>query len=172
MSKTTFITGGSRSGKSSYALELAAKYSKRGFIATAIAFDDEMKLRILKHRKERDNNFITVEEPHNIAKAITELEHKVDVIIIDCITVWVSNLLYKYGEDKTEFDETIFLFGKIKNTNCDIIIVSNEVGMGIIPENKLARHFRDVAGFINQQIAKLSEEVILMISGISVKIKG
>ena len=172
MNKIIFITGGSRSGKSSYALEIATKYDKHGFIATAIAFDDEMKERIENHKKERDKNFITVEEPYNIAKAIAELEYKVDVIVIDCITVWINNLLYKHGNEKSEFDETKKFLKQIKNTNCDIIIVSNEVGMGIIPENKLARHFRDVAGFLNQQIANLSKEVVLMVSGISLKIKG
>ncbi len=172
MSKITFITGGSRSGKSRYALTKAMNYKKRGFIATAIPFDDEMKSRIKKHQEERKNNFITIEEPHNLHKAIAELETKVEVIIIDCISVWLGNLLFKDGEDKTEFCELSDFYKILPNAKCDIIIVTNEVGMGIIPENKLSRHYRDLAGFVNQRLASIADEAILMVSGISINIKG
>jgi adenosylcobinamide kinase/adenosylcobinamide-phosphate guanylyltransferase len=172
MKKIKLITGGSRSGKSFHALEAAMKYNKRGFIATAIPFDDEMKLRIDKHKAERNKKFLTLEEPYNISKAIIELENKVDVMILDCISVWIGNLLYKYGEDKNNFAELSDFYHKLNNLKCNIIIVTNEVGMGIIPENKLARHYRDLAGFTNQKIAKLADEVIFMVSGIATKIKG
>ena len=172
MKKIKFITGGSRSGKSSYALDSALKYNKRGFIATAVPFDDEMKLRIEKHKSERTKKFITVEEPYNISKAITEMENQVDVIILDCISVWLGNLFYKHGETENEFTELDNFYNKLKTIKCDIIIVTNEVGMGIIPENKLARHYRDLLGFVNQEIAKLANEVIFMVSGIPTKIKG
>ncbi len=171
MSKITFVTGGSRSGKSRYALEVAEKYSKRGFIATAIPFDDEMKSRIKKHQDERENKFITLEEPYNLADAISNLETKTDVVVIDCITVWLGNLLFKFGEDRMDFDAIDLLYAKLKDTKCDIIIVTNEVGMGIIPENKLARHYRDLAGFVNQRLATIADEVIFMVSGIPTKIK-
>ncbi len=172
MNKIIFITGGSRSGKSTKALDIAKKYKLRGFIATAIPFDDEMKLRITKHKKERDKDFVTIEEPYNIAEAIEKLELDVDVIIIDCISVWLGNLLFKYGENESEFAEVKNLYKKLTDIKCDIIIVTNEIGMGIIPENKLARHYRDIAGFINQKLAKLSNEAFFMISGLTIKIKG
>jgi len=172
MKKTIFITGGSRSGKSSYALKTAKTYSKRGFIATAIPFDDEMKERIKKHKIERGKKYSTVEEPYDLIKAITKLENNVDVIIFDCISVWLGNLLFKHGETENNFIELNSFYKKIKNLKCDIIIVTNEVGMGIIPENKLARHYRDIAGFVNQKLAKFADEVIFMVSGIPIKIKG
>ncbi len=172
MNKVIFITGGGRSGKSSKALDIAKQYNLRGFIATAIPFDDEMKLRITNHKKERGNDFITIEEPYNIAKAISKLEQNVDVIIIDCISVWLGNLLLKYGENESEFVEVNNLYKKLTDLKCDIVIVTNEVGMGIIPDNKLARSYRDFAGFVNQKLAKLSNEALFMISGLTIKIKG
>lgn len=171
MSKTIFVTGGSRSGKSRYALKIAKRYNKRGFIATAIPFDDEMRERIKKHQDERENKFITIEEPYSLAHAINNLETKSDVIVIDCITVWLGNLFFKFGENRMEFDEVDLFYKKLKDTKCDIIIVTNEVGMGIIPENKLARYYRDLAGFVNQRLATISDEVIFMVSGIPTKIK-
>ena len=172
MSKIIFVTGGSRSGKSRHALAKAMSYKKRGFIATAIPFDEEMQNRIEKHQEERANNFITIEEPQNLYKAIVKLETKVEVIVIDCISVWLGNLLYKHGEDKTEFYELNNFYEILPNAKCDIIIVTNEVGMGIIPENKLARHYRDLAGFVNQRLASIADEAILMVSGMSINIKG
>ncbi len=172
MNKIIFVTGGSRSGKSAYALEKAMQYAKRGFIATAIPFDDEMKIRIKKHQTERENNFVTIEEPYNLAEAIAKIEKDVDVIVIDCISVWLGNLLYKYGETSERFNELDDFYKKLKTIKCNIIIVTNEVGMGIIPENKLARHYRDIAGFTNQKIVSIATEAILMVSGISIKIKG
>ena len=172
MSKIVFVTGGSRSGKSRYALGKALKYKTRGFIATAIPFDDEMQNRIEKHKAERENKFITIEEPYNLSKAISEFETKVEVIVIDCISVWLGNLLFKHGENKTEFNELNSFYEKLTNSKCDIIIVTNEVGMGIIPKNKLARHYRDLAGFVNQKLANIADEAILMVSGMSIKIKG
>ncbi len=171
MKKITLITGGARSGKSSFALDIALEYDKRGFIATAIPFDDEMKKRIKNHQAERENKFVTVEEPHNLAEAITELQDDVNVIIIDCISVWLGNLLFKHGETENKFDEVNKFYNQLNKINCDIIIVTNEVGMGIIPDNKLARNYREIAGFVNKQIAKFADEVILMISGIPLKIK-
>ncbi len=172
MNKIVLVTGGSRSGKSSYALNMAMEYDKRCFIATAIPFDDEMKSRIKAHKSERRNRFITIEEPYNLAESISGIETDVDVIVIDCISVWLGNLLFKHGETQTKFEEIDKVYEKLKRIKCDIIIVTNEVGSGIVPDNKLARHYRDLAGFVNQKIAKIAAEAILMVSGLSIKIKG
>jgi adenosylcobinamide kinase/adenosylcobinamide-phosphate guanylyltransferase len=172
MNKITFITGGARSGKSTQALTIAMQYKKRGFIATAIPFDNEMKERIKKHKAERGKNFITIEEPLNLAGAITLLEKDVDIIVIDCVSVWLGNLLFKYGLQKNDFKEINSFYERLKKFNGNIIIVSNEVGSGIIPENKSARYYRDLAGLVNQTIAGIADEVIFMISGIPTQIKG
>lgn len=166
------ITGGSRSGKSSYALKLANQYAgKRIFIATAIPFDDEMKERIKKHKEER-NGFITIEEPIDLKKAIKSIPEDTDVAIIDCLTVWIGNLMHCRKENKNwhqEIDDFLCMLG---SPPCNMIIVSNEVGMGIVPENRLARKFRDIAGILNQKTAQRAQNVILMISGIGIYIKG
>jgi adenosylcobinamide kinase/adenosylcobinamide-phosphate guanylyltransferase len=171
MNKILLITGGSRSGKSRFALNYASHYEKKGFIATAIAFDKEMEERIKAHQNERGDNYITVEEPYNIAKFITSISSQVDVIVIDCLTVWLGNLLHRYGKEAVKFTE-IDAFEKILPVaRCDIIIVTNEIGMGIIPYNKLARKFSDIAGSLNQRVAQVSDTVVFMVSGIPMILK-
>jgi adenosylcobinamide kinase/adenosylcobinamide-phosphate guanylyltransferase len=171
MSKITLFTGGGRSGKSSHALKSAEKYDKdRLFIATAVGFDDEMRERIKNHQMERGNEFITIEEAKDIASVIKKYEQKVNVILIDCLSVWLGNLMYYYPE-KSEFEEINSFLNALKNTKSDIIIVTNEVGMGIIPGDKISRKYRDLAGSLNQKVAKIANSVILMVSGIEVKIK-
>jgi adenosylcobinamide kinase/adenosylcobinamide-phosphate guanylyltransferase len=171
MNKILLITGGSRSGKSRYALNYASHYKKKGFIATAIAFDKEMEERIKAHQKERGDTYITVEEPYNIAKSITSISTQVDVIVIDCLTVWLGNLLHRYGEETEKFAEIENFEKKLPNARCDIIIVTNEIGMGIIPHNALARKFSNIAGSLNQRVAKISDKVVFMVSGIPMIIK-
>ena len=130
-----------------------------------------MEQRIKSHQKERGDNFITVEEAYDIAKAITTLSAQVDVIVIDCLTVWLGNLLHRYGEETVKFTE-IDAFEKILPVaRCDIIIVTNEVGMGIMPHNALARKFSDIAGSLNQRVAQVSDTVVFMVSGIPTILK-
>ncbi|HGJ67293.1 TPA: bifunctional adenosylcobinamide kinase/adenosylcobinamide-phosphate guanylyltransferase [bacterium] len=170
-----FITGGARSGKSTLAVELAKKYNgKVTFIATAQAGDDEMKKRISLHKQERPQEWTTIEEPIDVASAIDSAVGY-DIIIIDCITLLVSNLLCK----NENMDETQWIFEKIndlvysaKRFDGTVIIISNEVGMGIVPENKLARDFRDIAGKANQIIAGSADKVYVCFSGIPLLIKG
>ncbi len=165
MKNVTFITGGIKSGKSSYAVKLAMQYKKpRIFIATAEAFDDEMKKRIDMHKQERGRNFETIEEHIHLSKALKSSIGS--ICIIDCITVWISNLLY-YEKIK----EIELFLETLQNHPCDIIIVSNEVGMGIMPNNKLSRKYADLLGTTNQKIAKTANSVIFMISGIPLYIK-
>jgi adenosylcobinamide kinase/adenosylcobinamide-phosphate guanylyltransferase len=174
MAKITLLTGGVRSGKSSFALSLAKQYKgKKAFIATAVAIDHEMKLRIEKHRRSRARLFTTVEEPYELGNAITGVHGSFSVIVVDCLTVWLGNLFYKYGEKEKMVLEKVHSFTKdLKRTTADCIIVTNETGWGIVPENELSRKFRDVAGYVNQAVAEMADTVYLMCSGIPVKIKG
>jgi len=173
LKKTTFVIGGCRSGKSRQALELAEKISgsKRIFIATCMPFDDEMKQRIERHKRERDKSWKTVEAPVELSAAINENSREGDVIIIDCLTLWINNLLMEI-ENPDVINKCIHkLILAIKEAKCPIILISNEVGAGIVPENKLARKFRDIAGFTNQKVAECADSVIWMIAGIPVSIK-
>ena len=169
-----FITGGARSGKSTLAVQLAKKINgKVAFIATAQAGDDEMERRILLHKQERPEGWSTIEEPANVASAI-DSAHGHDVIIIDCITLLLSNLIC----DSDDINETGWILDEIKKLidsarryDGTVIVISNEVGMGIVPENKLAREFRDLAGKANQMIARSADQVYVCFSGIPMLIK-
>ncbi len=160
------ITGGVKSGKSNHALKIALSLgTKRVFIATAQPFDEEMALRIEKHKKKRDKSFITIEEPVELSRAINSCK-KADVCVIDCITVWIGNLMhYKRIDEIEPFIEAL------KKESANIIIVTNEVGMGIVPADKISREYADILGTTNQRIAALSDKVTLMVSGIAVPIK-
>ena len=161
------IGGGSRSGKSRFALELAQrKGSKLGFIATAQPFDDEMRDRIQKHRQERGEHFTTIEEPVDLAGAIrNSVEAGCDAVVVDCLTLWVSNLMLSDLEVRAE--PVIAAC----QSNATIILVTNEVGCGIVPENAMARRFRDLAGWLNQRIAEEAQEVYWTVFGIPMKVK-
>ncbi|MCD6184178.1 MAG: bifunctional adenosylcobinamide kinase/adenosylcobinamide-phosphate guanylyltransferase [Deltaproteobacteria bacterium] len=171
--KNILVIGGCRSGKSSQALKLADKFSdnRRTFIATCVPYDDEMKDRVARHQKERDNRWKTVEEPINLHKAITEHGKSSDIILIDCITLWISNLLLKSRRIDYILKNVEKLLDAVQKTECSVIMVSNEVGTGIVPENDLSRMFRDAAGFANQHIANVADQVTWMVAGIPVKIK-
>jgi len=167
-----FITGGARSGKSDYALKTAEDIgSMRGYIATAEALDDEMRERIEIHRKSRGNNWHTLEEPRYLLNLFESLQTKYDVLIIDCLTLWVSNLMGDGLNDEEILKMADNLSMKIDSLKLNFIIVTNELGMGIVPDNPLGRRFRDIAGKVNQIIAAISNEVYFMVSGIPVKIK-
>jgi len=173
--KTTLIIGGCRSGKSSMAIDLANKYGaseKKIFIATCVPLDTEMQDRVQKHKDERDNLWQTLEIPVNLSQAIRENSPNADIILIDCITLWINNLLMGTCDNKTISDNIQDLVCALDAACCPVIMVSNEVGAGIVPENALARLFRDYAGFANQQIAKQARTVIWMVAGIPVTIKA
>ena len=173
MSKIVYVTGGARSGKSSFALQLAEPYVKRVFLATAEPFDSEMQLRIGKHQEERGQQFTTVEEPLYLAQALCNLPAGTEVVLLDCLTVWTGNLMHYFEEKgEGEIDKQIDLFLDVLcQPPCDIILVSNEVGMGIVPEHALARRFRDRAGLINQKVASRATEAWLLCSGVPLKLK-
>lgn len=170
--KITFITGGARSGKSNFALKTADVIGKiKAYIATAEALDDEMRERIEIHRKSRGNDWHTIEEPINLLSLFESKHSEWDIAVIDCLTLWVSNLVGKGLTDEAILKMAHNVSEIMAKSGCSIIIVSNEVGMGIVPDNPLARRFRDIAGKVNQIMASTSNEVYWMVAGIPVQIK-
>lgn len=169
----TLVTGGSRSGKSRYAMETALQDTNRVFIATAQAFDKEMQARVQAHRAERSDRFQTIEEPTDLAGAIGNVPVNTDIILVDCLTVWIGNLMHKHGTDITaDLPEISALLHLLESPPSNIILVTNEVGCGIIPENAMARRFRDLTGRVNQLVAGRADRVMLCVSGIPIVIKG
>jgi adenosylcobinamide kinase/adenosylcobinamide-phosphate guanylyltransferase len=167
--RITFILGGSRSGKSSFALDCASKLpGSKAFIATAQAFDEEMKERIERHKKERSADWKTFEEPTALPQILSRISEDHDVIIVDCLTLWLSNLIM--NDTAVDADIESLLSAAATCPSC-IFIVSNEVGMGIVPENALARRFRDLAGTLNRRVAEIANVVYLVAAGIPLKIK-
>ena len=180
MGKLTFILGGARSGKSSYAQCLAEESGKSvTFIATAQALDDEMSARIQQHRAERPIDWETLEVPLDIASHTQWI--KSDVVILDCITLLISNLLMQFVKDDL-VDEASFkpavqkeveeLIVEIHQRKLDWIIISNELGLGLVPPYQMGRVYRDWLGWANQRLAREADKVILMVAGIPIIIKG
>ena len=174
MNETVFVLGGCRSGKSSYALEAAQKFSgnKKVFIATCVPRDDEMQLRVARHQQERSRHWHTVEAPLHLSEAIVEAGGKASVLIVDCLTLWVNNLLMENYDSEQILDQVQSLTRAVSSVTCPVILVSNEVGTGIVPENKLARLYRDLVGSTNQAVAECVDQVIWTVAGIPVTIKG
>lgn len=174
MPEITLITGGARSGKSAFALELARKrYSQRAFIATAVPLDQEMKERILRHQKERGDAFHTMEEPLRLAEAISSCAGQSEVALVDCLTVWLGNLHHHSLENGLSIENHVEPFlALLENPPCDLILVTNEVGWGIVPENRHGRVFRDRAGLLNRQVAQKARRVYLLCCGIPLMLKG
>ena len=172
--KLIFITGGARSGKSQFAQKLADSIEGRKvFLATAGALDEEMKYRIAVHKKERPSGWDTMEETKHLSKALMTCKGKFDVILIDCLTLWVSNLLANDTVDEAQILEDVKHFiSSCRAIQGTVIVVTNEVGLGIVPANKLARMFRDVSGKVNQEIAAVSDDVYLVIAGVPLRLKG
>jgi adenosylcobinamide kinase/adenosylcobinamide-phosphate guanylyltransferase len=168
-----FITGGCRSGKSRYALQYANRhFSKKLFLATCEVLDEEMARRVENHKKVRGPEWTTIEEPVEIIKKIREYGRDGEVILLDCLTLWLYNLLMKWDNDLKVIDETEKLIDIIKQSPASIILVSNEVGMGIVPADPLSRRYRDLLGMMNQRIAEALDTVIFMVSGIPIFLKG
>lgn len=164
------IGGGSRSGKSTYALERARQQGGRfGFLATAQAVDDEMRERIARHQADRGSDFALLEEPVHVAEAIRRTEKDFDVLVVDCLTFWLSNLLVQEAADlEGRSRDVVNAAAQAKN---DVILVTNEVGCGVVPETVLGRQFRDAAGRLNQIAAAAANEVYWMVFGIPMRIK-
>lgn len=161
----TLIGGGARSGKSRHALSLAQQSGPRlAFIATAQAYDSEMEHRIALHRAERGPEFTTFEEPIDLAGVIEREAAGFDAIVVDCLTLWLTNVMLSGAETRD-------LIPVAAASPARVILVTNEVGCGIVPENAMAREFRDRAGRLNQQAAEAASEVYWMVFGVPLKVK-
>jgi adenosylcobinamide kinase/adenosylcobinamide-phosphate guanylyltransferase len=171
VNESIFVVGGCRSGKSRHALELAEKITDihRVFIATCVPYDEEMKDRVRRHRQDRGSTWTTVDAPVELADAILKQSQNARVILADCLTLWMSNLLMESENLESRVEE---LTAAINKVQCPVIIVSNEVGTGIVPENALARQYRDAVGLANQKVAACVDKVIWMVAGIPVPVKG
>lgn len=172
MKEIILVIGGCRSGKSRFALEYARDFRRKVFMATCEALDEEMKKRVEKHREVRGQDWTTVETPLELAEAIDRGNFEADVIVVDCLTLWISNLVLKEATEDEIMSRTDELLASILKADCTVILVSNEVGTGIVPENPLARIFRDAAGAVNQKVAACADKVVWMVAGIPVKIKA
>lgn len=181
MGSLTFILGGARSGKSRYALEQAQKLgSCVTFIATATGGDDEMRSRIASHKAERPADWQTIEAPLHISHAVEEAGSTHPTVILDCITLLVSNLLMIFDDPETISlddylrtieDEVNLLLTMIQKSNADWFVVSNEVGLGLVPPYKMGRDYRDGLGRANQQIAAKADHVVFMVAGLPMVVK-
>jgi len=173
MGSITLITGGARSGKSMQALKLAAPYQRKFFVATGEALDDEMSARIEFHRTTRPQDFETVEEPVNVVAVLEQLGNSADLVVLDCLTLWVSNLMQRQTtDDGPVLAEADKLAAALKNAPFASIVVTDEVGSGIVPtDHAESRRFRDLLGWTNQKIAAAADDVILMVAGYPVKVK-
>lgn len=169
MNKITLIFGGARCGKSHYAEQLANKYNHKIYIATAENRDGEMHARIEQHKQRRGTEWQTIECPLKLADHISKINQPDTIILIDCLTLWLSNMM-EANQDIAK--ETENLTTALKKTNNDIILISNEVGLSIVPENPLARAFRDAQGLLNQTIASAATNVIFMAAGLPLIMKG
>ena len=172
MALTLLVTGGTRSGKSNFAEERARDFGQHlgkhlVYIATAEAFDEEMAARIARHQRRRGPEWHTVHAPLDLAQAITQADGQ-GPCVVDCLTLWLSNLVMAGQEIEAAADA---LLTALASRSDPIILVTNEVGCGIVPENALARRFRDEAGRLNQIVAQAVDEVYVCMSGIPVKIK-
>jgi adenosylcobinamide kinase / adenosylcobinamide-phosphate guanylyltransferase len=159
------ITGGARSGKSRYAEQRVGEMGgRRLYVATAESKDEEMVQRIAEHRQRRGNQWRTIEEPLELTQALLAEHGKTDCALVDCLTLWISNLLIR-RDDKYASEKVEELIEKLPQLNFHLVFVTNEIGWGIVPDNPLARKFRDLAGWINQRVAQAANEVILMVAG-------
>jgi adenosylcobinamide kinase/adenosylcobinamide-phosphate guanylyltransferase len=168
MTRITLVLGGARSGKSRYAEQLGSSAKKRTYIATAEIIDEEMRERIARHRTERGDGWVTSEAPLNPVAALRIADAERSFILIDCITLWLGNLMHHGREIEEEVGRLCEALGAVKG---HIVIVANEVGLGIVPDNALARRFRDEAGRANQQLAQIADEVIFMAAGLPIILK-
>jgi adenosylcobinamide kinase/adenosylcobinamide-phosphate guanylyltransferase len=173
MGRLIYLSGGARSGKSAYAQHLAEACSgELLYVATAGIHDAEMEARVQKHRADRGERWSALEEPLDLVGRLLPVAERKGAILLDCVTLWVTNLLFQHGEHSdpvlAEVDRFIAVLPQI---TAPLFVVSNEVGFGIVPENVLARQFRDLAGTVNQRLARAADEAWLVVSGLPVRLK-
>jgi len=172
MARVIFITGGARSGKSRLAERIAAGFgAPLGYLATGAAGDAEMAERIARHRTRRGDAWTTIEEPMELAGALRENDGRFAAVLVDCVTLWLSNLLLTYDDPARCLGHVKDLTLMLPLLTTPIILVSSEVGMGIVPENRLARQFRDLTGEANELIAAAADEVHVAFCGLPLRLK-
>jgi adenosylcobinamide kinase / adenosylcobinamide-phosphate guanylyltransferase len=173
MSRIILVTGGARSGKSRLAEELAERFgAPLAYIATCEPGDAEMVERIERHRLRRGPAWQTIEEPCNMAETVRRHDGLFKGMLVDCITLWLTNLLLGYNDRQRVLDDVAAFSALLPSLKTPLILVSSEVGMGIVPENSMARTFRDIAGEANALLAGASDEVYVTFSGLPLKLKG
>lgn len=185
MGRITLILGGARSGKSRYAQQRAEQLCASGaavtYVATATAEDEEMRLRIARHRDSRPPGWTTVEETRRVAQALAAV--KADVVIVDCLTLLITNIVLQQQAERSDeapslqlLEEAVMreikaLLGQCRRMQAEIFLISNEVGMAVVPPTPLGRAFRDIAGRVNQAVAAAAQEVYLVVAGLAQKLK-
>ena len=171
-----FIVGGARSGKSSLAEWLAGQYQGVLFVATAEPLDEDMERRIARHKASRPHGWRTLEEPVDLASSLQGIDDQYEVCLVDCLTVWVSNLLLRMV-DTVDVEDTIagaaeHLLEVYERSPASWIVVSNEVGLGVVPPTSLGRRYRDALGRVNQLVATRADRVYFMVSGLALELKS
>lgn len=177
--KIVLVTGGARSGKSTFAERYASVYgNKVSYIATSQVYDQEMQTRVDLHRQRRPDTWHTYEAPYADESTISDAATRSDVVLFDCLTLYTSNLLLAADTSATSYERQQYVLERVTKvidtarlSNSTVIFVTNEVGLGIVPDNALAREYRDLAGWVNQKVAASADEVYLVVSGLAVELK-
>ena len=171
--RLTLVLGGARSGKSRFAIELAKRCGRRiTYIATCLARDQEMRERIARHREERPAHWRTIEHPPDLPATLAGLDHTASGIVIDDLTLYLSELLVQRQPVSTMLERVTQLCETARRIRPPVIVVSNDVGLGLVPSHRLGRQFRDLAGFANQIAAQVADEVYFLVAGIPLQLKA
>ena len=174
-SHMVFIVGGASSGKSEVALQLAAKgigrTTPRAFVATGEGLDEEMAMKIAKHRQSRSSAWVTAEVPLELTAWINKQGRNFRVILVDCLTMWVSNQCGRGTKEREILEETKTLLRAIRRTGARVVLVSNELGMGLVPADAASRGFRELAGEVNRLVAQEADDAYFVVSGMTIPLK-
>lgn len=171
--RTVLFTGGSRSGKSGLAQQwVEAQGARRIYIATAGVHDAEMQARVTRHQHQRGAGWQTLEEGFDVARALQQCASGCHVILLDCITLWLTNMMLAGAQDEAMLQRVDGLVATVQSVSVPVALVTNEVGWGVVPESALGRRFRDVAGEANQRLAAACDGVVLAVSGLPLAVKG
>jgi len=171
--QSVLVLGGARSGKSAYALQRAQEWEGRLiYLATAEGKDEEMRKRIARHRaRRRSRRWETIEEPLEVVWQLKEMDEAIGAVVLDCVTLWVSNALLNHQQEELD-NQVAELVEEVPLLPFHFLVVSNEVGLGLVPDTPLGREYRDLLGSVNQRLAQVCKEVVFMTAGLPLKLKG